>query len=181
MGLPRMSRPLSGGTELVSVMRPLTPRATSARSTARVDARNGVPGAGIVWALAASVKYLPAVLFLHCAVRGKWRAVAFGCATLAAVHLLSGVVLGFGVVERYLSGGLDSCAVLGVAAQYSSRPLQAFTLSFDEGRYDERAIAEEMAAKRFPRCGANPRALSRRSTARSGGQHFRIALSSRRT
>jgi asparagine synthase (glutamine-hydrolysing) len=50
-------------------------------------------------------------------------------------------------VACYLSGGLDSCAVLGVAAQHASRTLQAFTLSFDEERYDERAIAEEMAAK----------------------------------
>src|SRR5262249_10234357 len=34
-------------------------------------------------------------------------------------------------VGCYLSGGIDSCAVLGVASRLSSRPLRAFTLSFD--------------------------------------------------
>jgi asparagine synthase (glutamine-hydrolysing) len=48
-------------------------------------------------------------------------------------------------VACYLSGGLDSCAVLGVASRLSSRPLRAYTLSFDMADYDERAIAEEQA------------------------------------
>ena len=48
-------------------------------------------------------------------------------------------------VACYLSGGLDSCAVLGVASRLSSRPLRAYTLSFDMAEYDERAIAEEQA------------------------------------
>jgi len=48
-------------------------------------------------------------------------------------------------VGCYLSGGLDSCTALGMAAQYTDKPIQAFTLSFDHDDYDERAIAQEMA------------------------------------
>ena len=54
-------------------------------------------------------------------------------------------------VGCYLSGGLDSCAVLGFAARNSSTPIQAFTLTFDQAAYDEGDIAREMAA----RAGAN--------------------------
>ena len=49
-------------------------------------------------------------------------------------------------VGCYLSGGLDSCAVLGLAQRHTSRPIQAFTLSFDHADYDELPIAREMAA-----------------------------------
>ena len=48
-------------------------------------------------------------------------------------------------VACYLSGGLDSCAVLGLASKLSSRPLRAYTLSFDHADYDERDQAEEQA------------------------------------
>ena len=54
-------------------------------------------------------------------------------------------------VGCYLSGGLDSCSVLGFAARLSSSPIQAFTLTFDQAAYDERDIACGMAA----RAGAN--------------------------
>jgi asparagine synthase (glutamine-hydrolysing) len=50
-------------------------------------------------------------------------------------------------VGCYLSGGLDSCAVLGLAAKHSSEPIRAFTLSFDGAAYDEEPQAREMAAK----------------------------------
>ena len=50
-------------------------------------------------------------------------------------------------VGCYLSGGLDSCAVLGFAARLSSSPIQAFTLTFDQAAYDEGDIAREMAAR----------------------------------
>src|SRR5215475_11327259 len=50
-------------------------------------------------------------------------------------------------VACYLSGGLDSCSVLGLAAQYRSDPIRAFTLTFDRAEYDEEAQAKEMAAK----------------------------------
>jgi asparagine synthase (glutamine-hydrolysing) len=50
-------------------------------------------------------------------------------------------------VGCYLSGGLDSCSVLGCAAQLSSSPIQAFTLTFDQAAYNEGEIAREMAAR----------------------------------
>ena len=49
-------------------------------------------------------------------------------------------------VGVYLSGGLDSCAVLGLAARHHPDPIQAFTLTFDDVAYDEGPIAREMAA-----------------------------------
>lgn len=48
-------------------------------------------------------------------------------------------------VGCYLSGGLDSCSVLGMASRFVSRPIRAFTLSFDQAEYDEAAQAKEMA------------------------------------
>jgi asparagine synthase (glutamine-hydrolysing) len=48
-------------------------------------------------------------------------------------------------VGCYLSGGLDSCAVLGLAAAHHSGPIRAFTLTFDRPDYDEGPIAREMA------------------------------------
>ena len=50
-------------------------------------------------------------------------------------------------VGCYLSGGLDSCAVLGLAAKHRSDPIRAFTLSFDRAEYDEEKEAREMAGK----------------------------------
>lgn len=50
-------------------------------------------------------------------------------------------------VACYLSGGLDSCAVLGMASTLVSKPIQAFTLGFDRDEYDETPIAKEMAEK----------------------------------
>jgi asparagine synthase (glutamine-hydrolysing) len=49
-------------------------------------------------------------------------------------------------VGCYLSGGLDSCAVLGLAARHRIEPIRAFTLTFDRAAYDEGPIAREMAA-----------------------------------
>ena len=50
-------------------------------------------------------------------------------------------------VGCYLSGGIDSCAVLGMASRHHRGPVRAFTLTFDRAEYNEGAIAEEMAAK----------------------------------
>lgn len=50
-------------------------------------------------------------------------------------------------VGCYLSGGIDSCAILGLAARHHAKPLRAFTLTFDRTEYDEGDIAKEMAAK----------------------------------
>lgn len=53
-------------------------------------------------------------------------------------------------VGVYLSGGIDSCAVLGLANNilrqtHQHRSIDAFTLSFDHASYDEGAIAEKQA------------------------------------
>jgi len=50
-------------------------------------------------------------------------------------------------VGCYLSGGLDSCAVLGLAARYRTDPIRAFTLTFEHPEYDEEKEAKEMASK----------------------------------
>lgn len=49
-------------------------------------------------------------------------------------------------VGCYLSGGLDSCALLGMAAAHRNDPIEAFTLCFDVEPYNEEAVAKEMAA-----------------------------------
>lgn len=48
-------------------------------------------------------------------------------------------------VAAYLSGGIDSCAVLGLAQRHLSRPIRAFTIAFDDALYDERKLAERTA------------------------------------
>lgn len=48
-------------------------------------------------------------------------------------------------VGCYLSGGIDSCSILGLAAAASQYPLKAFTIGFDSADYDETPIAKEMA------------------------------------
>ena len=48
-------------------------------------------------------------------------------------------------VACYLSGGIDSCSTLGMAAASQQSPVKAFTIGFDDADYDETAIAREMA------------------------------------
>jgi asparagine synthase (glutamine-hydrolysing) len=48
-------------------------------------------------------------------------------------------------VGCYLSGGLDSSTVLGMAARHTSQPIQAFTIAFDRPSDDEQAFARETA------------------------------------
>ncbi len=48
-------------------------------------------------------------------------------------------------VACYLSGGIDSCAVLGLAQQCMEQPIRAFTLTFENPLYNEAAIAEATA------------------------------------
>lgn len=50
-------------------------------------------------------------------------------------------------VAAYLSGGIDSCAILGMASALSQDPIKAFTISFDNADYDEAAIATRMAKR----------------------------------
>ena len=48
-------------------------------------------------------------------------------------------------VGVYLSGGLDSCALLGTVAKFRGPGVKAFTIGFDDAAYDETANAREMA------------------------------------
>lgn len=48
-------------------------------------------------------------------------------------------------VGCYLSGGIDSCSMLGLSAACRQDPVKAFTIGFDSKVYDESAIATEMA------------------------------------
>lgn len=48
-------------------------------------------------------------------------------------------------VGCYLSGGIDSCAVLGLAQKEMTRPIKAFTLTFDDPVFNEGAVAEAQA------------------------------------
>jgi asparagine synthase (glutamine-hydrolysing) len=50
-------------------------------------------------------------------------------------------------VGCYLSGGLDSCSIIGLAARHHPDPIRAFTLTFDHAEYDEEKEAKETAAK----------------------------------
>ena len=48
-------------------------------------------------------------------------------------------------VACYLSGGIDSCSILGMSAASQQSPVKAFTIGFDDSDYDETPIAREMA------------------------------------
>ncbi len=48
-------------------------------------------------------------------------------------------------VGCYLSGGIDSCSIMGLAAAARQGPVRAFTIGFDSDVYDETPIAREMA------------------------------------
>ena len=48
-------------------------------------------------------------------------------------------------VGCYLSGGIDSCSILGLATSLQQSPVKAFTIAFDSDAYDESDIARRMA------------------------------------
>ncbi|MEX2580560.1 MAG: asparagine synthase (glutamine-hydrolyzing) [Verrucomicrobiales bacterium] len=48
-------------------------------------------------------------------------------------------------VGCYLSGGIDSCCILGLATGAMQSAVKAFTISFDDDAYDEASIARQMA------------------------------------
>jgi asparagine synthase (glutamine-hydrolysing) len=50
-------------------------------------------------------------------------------------------------VACYLSGGVDSGAVVGLAMRNHRGPLRAFTIKFDHDEYNEDAVAKEMATR----------------------------------
>ena len=61
---------------------------------------------------------------------------------LEAVHLRLNADVPVGA---YLSGGIDSCSILGLSASVRQDPVKAFTIGFDDADYDETPIATEMA------------------------------------
>lgn len=61
---------------------------------------------------------------------------------LEAVHLRLNADVSVGA---YLSGGIDSCSILGLSAAVRQDPVKAFTIGFDDADYDETPIATEMA------------------------------------
>ncbi len=50
-------------------------------------------------------------------------------------------------VGVFLSGGIDSSAIVAVAASASERPVHTFTVTFDEIRYNEEKYAAEVASR----------------------------------
>ncbi|MCB1306832.1 MAG: asparagine synthase (glutamine-hydrolyzing), partial [Leptospiraceae bacterium] len=48
-------------------------------------------------------------------------------------------------VGCYLSGGIDSCSILGLFSAARQEPVKAFTIGFDNDEYDESDIARQMA------------------------------------
>jgi asparagine synthase (glutamine-hydrolysing) len=73
-------------------------------------------------------------------------------------------------VGCYLSGGIDSCSVLGLASLHHDGPVRAYTLTFDGPQYDESVIAEEMAR----RAGATYQPIPMKQA--DLANHFRAAV-----
>lgn len=59
------------------------------------------------------------------------------------IHLRADVEVG-----AFLSGGVDSSTVVGVASHLLEQPMQSFSIGFDDAKYDESPFALE-ASKRF--------------------------------
>ena len=71
-------------------------------------------------------------------------------------------------VGCYLSGGLDSCSILGFASRLSRSPIEAFTLTFDQAAYENRpsasGVAELLASALRKVWDVNPNSIPARST-----------------
>ena len=50
-------------------------------------------------------------------------------------------------VGCYLSGGIDSCSILGLATPMQQSSVRAYTIAFDSDTYDESSIAKTMAER----------------------------------
>ncbi len=80
-------------------------------------------------------------------------------------------------VGCYLSGGIDSCSMLGIASSVQQSPVKAFTISFDHDAYDESAIAREMAG----RVGADQEILNLTASDLYGDNYVRTVWHAERT
>ncbi|PRP95633.1 Asparagine synthetase 1 [Enhygromyxa salina] len=80
-------------------------------------------------------------------------------------------------VGCYLSGGIDSCSILGIASTMQQSPVKAYTISFDNPNYDESAIAAEMARA----AGAEQEVLHLRARELYGGYFSRVVWHAERT
>jgi len=80
-------------------------------------------------------------------------------------------------VGCYLSGGIDSCSMLGLASATQQSPVKAFTISFDHKDYDESDIAREMAR----RTGADQEILNLKAEDLYGDNYIRTLWHSERT
>jgi asparagine synthase (glutamine-hydrolysing) len=83
-------------------------------------------------------------------------------------------------VGCYLSGGLDSCAVLGFAARNSPTPIQAFTLTFDQAATTKARVAARNAALAGLASPHPDQAIRHRRALRGRDLAFRDDLQKRR-
>jgi len=80
-------------------------------------------------------------------------------------------------VGCYLSGGIDSCSILGIATAMQQSPVKAYTISFDDPAYDESSIAAEMARA----TGAEQEVLHLRARELYGEYFSRVVWHAERT
>ncbi len=73
-------------------------------------------------------------------------------------------------VSAFLSGGIDSSAIVALMAEQSAQPINTFSITFEEPEYDE-SIYSDMIAKRF-----NTRHTQLNIKARDFLDHFKEAL-----
>jgi len=102
--------------------------------------------AGADWCIGSSQKMLSAFPSASSDIRDRATNVRNIRAALrqsVSRHLVADVPVGV-----FLSGGIDSAAIAGLAAEVSAKPIDSFTVTFDEKQFSEGEAAGE-AARRF--------------------------------